>query len=197
MTIQGYRLPRWLIVLGVAAAIAGVITMIVLPVMDVASGTREAGLGWSYTFLLIWRDLQLWLARLDWMTVFGAVLIVGTIVIFTKLSRSGSKFDFADAFAGENGKTSMSKMFMFMGGLAVIWGFVSLCLSGDMTEGYFGLFIAGVVLQKGITEGVGVLRQAQVARTIEARGGGPDPDPPPDTTVTRRPLGKRGQGASP
>lgn len=174
--------------------------------------TEQVNLPWSYVFVLVWRDGQAWLTRLDWMTVFGAVLIVGTIAIFLRLSRGGSRFNFADAFAGENGVTSMAKLTAWVGSLTSSWIMVALTIAGKMTENYILTYLGILVLGKVGTEAVGVFRQAQIARTVEARGGGPDPDPPPqqvgtvkmdvplmaqppatqpNTTVSRRPLGKR------
>jgi hypothetical protein len=152
--------------------------------------TTTVVLPWSYVALLAWRDVQAWLTRVDWMLVFGGILIGGTVLIIWRMSRSRSgRFDIADAFAGENGKTSMSKLLTFAGGLAAIWVVVALTVREHMTEGYFGLFLAAVVLQKTATEAVGVFRQAQIARTVEAGGNAPpsSADPQPDRISDQAP----------
>lgn len=173
---------------------------------DAASTDR---ISFGYALLLAMRDFEAWLTRLDWMMVFGAVLIIGTIVIFLRLSRGSGAFSFADAFAGEGGKTSMAKIAMWVGTMTTSWIMVALTIADKMSTEIFGVYLFALVLGKVGTETVGVFRQGQIARTVEARGGGPDPAPEPQqvgtvnvnvplmaatadaNTTTRRPLGKQ------
>lgn len=189
---------RWLI----SFTVALVVMLVVGLSMRSVGPQANVDLPWSYAFVLMLRDFELWLTRVEWITVFGAILIAGSAYVFWRLSKSeGTKFDFADAFAGENGKTSMSKVFAFLGGLTAIWMMVSMTITKDMTENYFLYFLAAVVAQKGITEITGVFRQAQIARTVEAAGGSPAPGAVPGTASAeapelpdasaRRPFGKR------
>lgn len=141
---------------------------------------QNVNLPWSYIVLLAWRDIQAWLYRLDWMVVFGAILIAGTCLILIKLTRGKTTFNFADAFAGENGKTSMSKVSMWIGILTSSWIMVALTVRDKMTESLLGVYIFALVLGKVGTETVGVFRQAQIARTLEA--GGTTGDVPSPTT---------------
>jgi hypothetical protein len=89
-------------------------------------------------FLTIWLAHAEYLARaLDWLVLFGMVLIAGAVWMFVRMARNrNSKFDFAEMFEGENGKTSMAKFLAFIGGWTATWVVVALAaahLLSDMT----------------------------------------------------------------
>jgi hypothetical protein len=93
-----------------------------------------------------------WITRLDWMVLFGAVLIVGAIVIFWKMARGRGRFDFAQKFEGEDGRTSMAKFLAFIGGLTSTWVVVSLAAARELSEGMFAIYLITLVTGKVASE---------------------------------------------
>ena len=219
MTYRGRRVPGWAVAVAMAALVTLFMILVVLPVASLLGEASRQDLSAPYVALLIWRDAHAWLARLDWMVIFGAVLIVGTIVVLWKLSTGEGPFSLSDAFAGENGKTSMAKLTAWIGSLTASWIMVALTIQGKMTETYVFTYLGVLVLGKVGTELVGVARQSQIARTLEATGGSPPPPTEPvpsagrvavtveapvraaeaavdlDTLPARRPSGKRARNA--
>lgn len=155
-----------------------------------------------FDFMTIWwSHAEYLIARLDWTVIFGAVLIVGAVWIFLKMTRGRGSFDFAQMFQGEDKRTSMAKFLGFIGGLTATWVIVSLTTTAKLTEGYFGLYLGVLVAGKVASEYVAAKKESD---TIRARAG--DSDPPPDASVdlsmnvktnaaepstARRPLGRR------
>lgn len=110
-----------------------------------------------YDFLTIWWAHFEWLVRqLDWLVVFGAILIFGAAYVFLRMSRNpGSTFDFAEMFEGDNGKTSMAKFGAFIAMLTSTWIVVSLTVAKSLTDltfgAYLGLLVAGKVASEYVS----------------------------------------------
>jgi hypothetical protein len=161
-------------------------------------------------FLTIWLAHAEYLARaLDWLVLFGMVLIAGAVWMFVRMARNrNSKFDFAEMFEGENGKTSMAKFLAFIGGWTATWVVVALAAAHLLSDTMFSLYLAILVAGKVASEYVAT------RATIAAKN---SDDAPPDnaqpvgsvemtiplnvkpsdmttTTATRKPLGKYGKG---
>lgn len=149
-----------------------------------------------------------WTTRLDWMVVFGGILIAGAIFIFRKMAANrSSKFDFAEMFEGEDRRTSMAKFLAFIGGLTSTWIVVALAVGGKLSEGMFGIYLITLVTGKVASEYVaakkveakdkvnaGVVDQpaapdAQMDLTMSVNTAGSPPNPK-RAAVGRRPLGK-------
>lgn len=149
----------------------------------------------------LWDFGTYWITRLDWMVLFGAVLIVGAIVIFWKMARGRGRFDFAQMFEGEDGRTSMAKFLAFIGGLTSTWIVVALATVRELSEGMFAIYLITLVTGKVASEYVA----ANKAKDKQV----PAADPPADAqmdmklsvntspgapaaraTEPRRPLGK-------
>lgn len=161
-----------------------------------------------------WDFLTYWGTRLDWIVVFGAVLIGSALVVFIRMaSDRRSTFDFAQMFEGENSKTSMAKFSAFIGTLTATWVVVAMTvlakITTEMLSLYLLILVAGKVSSEIVAKTKGDVAPAGNDRLREgpmdvqgvvelSSAGKPKPDDPPPvrldvSTAERRPLGKNGR----
>lgn len=161
-----------------------------------------------------WDFLTYWGTRLDWVVVFGAVLIGSALFVFIRMATDRkSKFDFAEMFEGTDGKTSMAKFSAFVGTLTSTWVVVALTVLGKITTEMISLYLLILVAGKVSSEivskvkgdappaGADRLRDTplEVQGVVELSSAGKQKpgEPPPVklnvSTSERRPLGKNGR----
>lgn len=160
-------------------------------------------------------DLIAILERLNWTTVFGGVLILGTVIVFAWMAYSKtSHFDFSEMFLGDDGRTSMAKFLAYLGGVGATWIVVRQTDDGTLSDLTFGAYLGTLVAGKVASEFVAarkVVDRDKVARgmadapgaaapqdvdlrlAVKTNSDGP-PTPAPRFThpaaTERRPLGK-------
>jgi hypothetical protein len=107
-----------------------------------------------FDFMTIWLAYVKWfIGNLDWMVVFGAILIGSAIWIFVRMSRDRrSSFDFAQMFEGDDHKTKMGKFLAFIGGWAGTWVIVAYAAAGKLTDTMFSLYLGILVAGKVASE---------------------------------------------
>jgi hypothetical protein len=155
--------------------------------------------------------LTYWITRLDWVVVFGALLIGSALWIFIRMATDRkSTFDFAEMFEGENGRTSMAKFSAFVGTLTATWVVVAMTvlskITTEMMSLYLLILVAGKVSSEIVSKvkgdapptGADRLRDTplDVQGTVEltSTGKAKPGDPPPvklNVSTQSRPLGKR------
>lgn len=154
-----------------------------------------------------------WITRLDWMVVFGAILIGSAVWIFLHMANDRrSSFDFAQMFEGEDGRTSLAKFLAFIGGWAGTWVVVAYATSKELTDTMFSLYLGILVAGKVASEFVAARKSVDRLRASSVNGEPPADSQPAgqvdisvplnvrssDVTVTqskpdaRIPRGKRG-----
>jgi hypothetical protein len=164
-----------------------------------------------YDFMTIWFAYAKWFfEHLDWMVVFGAILIGSAIWIFVRMARNPrSSFDFAQMFEGDNHKTALAKFLAFIGGWSATWVVIAYAAAGKLTDTMFSLYLGILVAGKVASEFV-------AARSANGNGHNDDDQPRPagsvDITVPlsvktsdvsvapsdeKRPLGKPNQAGKP
>lgn len=154
-----------------------------------------------------------WLGSLNWMVLFGAILIVGSIVIFWTMAKNPkSSFDFSEMFQGDDGKTSMGKFLAFIGGFTATWVVVALATAKELTDTIFMAYLTALIVGKVASEYVAAKKieaKDKILAGVRNDSENNEPSEPkvdlqlsvssPAVEAERKPLGKRGpskQGSS-
>jgi hypothetical protein len=105
------------------------------------------------------------LGTVDWMVLFGTLLIFCAIGIFIYMAfNKRSRFDFAEMFEGEDGRTSLAKFLAFIGGLTGTWVVVAYAASKDLTDTMFSLYLGILVAGKVASEFVAARKSVDQQR---------------------------------
>jgi len=73
----------------------------------------------------------------------GAGDVAGILFLFWRIYRS-EKLDFAGVITNNGKSVSLTKVLQLIGGLTATWIMVKLTLTGGLTEGLFGVYLAYV-----------------------------------------------------
>ena len=80
-----------------------------------------------------------------------SIVLVGVMVLFYFVSRgatrcSSNPFNLGEAFVDANGKTSMSRVALFVALVISSWGFIVLVVTEHLTEWFFVAYLGAFVL---------------------------------------------------
>jgi hypothetical protein len=80
-----------------------------------------------------------------------AFVCLGLLIIFYRIQSSG-KLDFADMITKDGRVVSLTKVLQFIGGITSTWIMIKLTLTGGLSEGLFGLYLAYVGAIEGYSK---------------------------------------------
>ena len=79
------------------------------------------------------------------------VLILGVLVLFHRIQAS-EKLDFADMITKDGRSVSLTKVLQLIGGVTATWVIMRLTITGAMTEGLLGVYLAYVGAIEGYSK---------------------------------------------
>lgn len=116
---------------------------------------------------------------MEWINVngialLGVIMVVAALLVFGWMAcNRDSKFDFAEMFEGDNGKTSMGKFSAFIGTLAATWVVAKMTFDKTLTDLIFTAYIGTLVIGKVASEWV-ANKSTQPRRPPPSGGSGGD-----------------------
>jgi len=78
-------------------------------------------------------------------------LVFGLLFLFYRIQKS-EKLDFADMITKNGKSVSLTKVLQLVGGVAATWIMIKLTLTGGLTEGMFGVYLAYVGAIEGYSK---------------------------------------------
>lgn len=79
------------------------------------------------------------------------LIFLGILFLFYRVQKS-NKLDFTDLITKDGISVSLTKVLQLIGGICATWVIITLTLTGEITEGIFGLYLAYVGAIEGYSK---------------------------------------------